>query len=165
MSETGKVVRIDWPHSHDCSDYDIQTQLEAGGDEGPLLVLSAGGRRGPRSNGLVAVFPNVECYLARLNGDADDFPRERWVGLVRGSDRENGVAAVAALQRMADIVAPRSRVSKPRSRFAHKTAKVVPDWALSEAVIYDGPIEIENCGEGFEDVGISYPVLSTTMKV
>ena len=66
MPEGTRLVRIDWPYSHDCGDDDIRMQLEAGGDEGPLLVLSNEGRGGYRSGGLVAVFRNVDWYLASL---------------------------------------------------------------------------------------------------
>lgn len=165
MPEGTRLVRIDWPYSHDCGDGDIRMQLEAGGDEGPLLVLSNDGRGGSGRGGLVAVFRNVDWYLASLIDGEADFPRERWVGLVRGSERENGEAAVAALQRIANLVGSSRRTGKVRSRFNREGVKAVPNGALTDPVVFDQPVTVENYGDGFDDVARAYPMLSLAMAL
>ena len=165
MSEEIRLVRIDWPHSHDCGDGDIQMQLEAGGDEGPLLILSNEGQSRFRSGRLVAVFRNVDWYLASLIDGEANFPRERWVGLVRGSERENGKAAVAALQRIANLVGSSRSTGKIRSRFSREGLKATPNGALTDLVIFDQSVTIENYGDGFGDVARAYPALSSVMAL
>ncbi|WP_375398137.1 hypothetical protein [uncultured Sphingomonas sp.] len=150
------AIQIDWPISHDYEDFNIREQLEAGGDEGPLLVLSAEGRRRPGREQFVAVFRNVDWYIASLEHDGN-VPRERWVGLVRGSDRENGDAAIVALQRLAhrllSKVAQRPKPIGSRDRDQVSIAY----GALTDAVDWDGDLAIENRGEGFANVSRMYP--------
>lgn len=158
------VIQIDWPSSHDHEDFNIREQLEAGGDEGPLLVLSPEGRRRPGREQFVAIFRNVDWYIASLVEQTDNSPRERWVGLVRGSERENGDAAVAALQRLAHRLAlkvarrPKSIESQDRDQVS------VTYGALTDAVDWDGDLAIENHGDGFDDVSRMYPVLEPAMR-
>lgn len=140
------VIQIDWPLSHDHEDCNIREQLEAGGDEGPLLVLSAGGQRRPGREQFVAIFRNVDWYIASLGEEADNAPRERWVGLIRGSQRENGDAAVAALQRMAHRLAPKV-ARRPKSIGLQDRDHVsVAYGALTDIVDWDGDLAIENHG-------------------
>jgi hypothetical protein len=165
MSKLGKSIRIEWPYSHDRGDRDIQSQLEAGGDEGPLLVLSAERSSSPGSVKVIGVFLNVDWYLASLVDDDEVTPRERWVGLVRGSDRDNGDAAVASLQRLALALAP-TRKSRPvRGSLARAAVDKTPYGALTEAAEFDGSITIENSGEAFDDVVAAYPMLLPRMSV
>lgn len=159
------VIQIDWPISHDHEDFNIREQLEAGGDEGPLLVLSAEGRRRPGRERFVAIFRNVDWYIASLVEQADNAPRERWVGLVRGSDRENGDAAVAALQRMAQRLAPKV-ARRPKSTGSQDRDQVsVTYGAFTDTVDWEGDLAIENQGDGFDDVSRMYPALEPAMRV
>lgn len=159
------TIQIDWPISHDYEDSDIREQLEAGGDEGPLLVLSAKGSRRLDREQLVAIFRNVDWYMASLVEHKDNVPRERWVGLVRGSDQENGDAAIAALQRLANQISPKmtQRAKSIGSRDRDQISVVY--GALTDAVDWDGNLAVENRGEGFDDVSRMYPSLEPAMQV
>ena len=166
MSEQTTLVEIYWPYSHDRGDDNIEYQLEAGGDEGPLLVIPARRRTKPGSPTAIGVFKNVDWYLSSLafNDDAD-VSRERWVGLVRGSDRANGDAAVAALQRLAHNLSTTRKVRLGPLGHRGKTVSSVPEGALTELIAFDGSIMIKNDGEGFKDVARVYPALLSEMSV
>ncbi|WP_419809062.1 hypothetical protein [Sphingomonas sp.] len=159
------AIQIDWPISHDYEDFNIREQLEAGGDEGPLLVLSAEARRRPGREQFVAVYRNVDWYIASLVEQDGNVPRERWVGLVRGSDRENGDAAIVALQRLAHRLLPKVAQRPKRIGSRDRDQLSVAYGALTDIVDWDGDLAIENRGEGFGDISRMYPALEPAMRV
>lgn len=164
MSKPKTTIRIDWPYSHDCGDADIQSQLEAGSDEGPLLVLSAERSSSPRSVKVIGVFCNVDWYLASLVDDEEATTRERWVGLVRGSERNNGDAAVAALQRVALAIEPARKPRRTRSSRSQEPVEKTP-YAVTNPVDFEGSITVENGGDGFNDVVQAHPAMLPRMLV
>lgn len=168
MSKPNMRIRIDWPYSHHCGDADIQSQLEAGGDEGPLIALSAQSSSNRRSVTVICVFRNVAWYLASLVDDDEDeeaTPRERWVGLVRGSERDNGDAAVAALQRIALAIAATTKTGRTRSSRSQEPVEKTPNGAVTKPVDFEGLIAVENFGDGFDDVVRAYPKILPKMLV
>lgn len=166
MSTPKMTIRIDWPYSHDCGDADIQSQLEAGGDEGPLLALSAERSSNRRSVKVIGVFRNVDWYLASLVDDEEEAtPRERWVGLVRGSERDNGEAAVAALQRIAIALSPTRKFGRTRSSQSQESVEKTPNGAVTKPVAVEGLIAVENVGDGFDDVVQAHPTMLPKMVV
>jgi len=166
MPKPNMRIRIDWPYSHDCGDADIQSQLEAGGDEGPLIALSAQGSSNRRSVKVICVFRNVAWYLASLvDGDEEATPRERWVGLVRGSERDNGEEAVAALQRIALAIAATTKTGRTQSSRSQEPVQKTPNGAVTKPVEFQGLITVENFGDGFDDVVRAYPKILPKMLV
>ena len=164
MIDPETSIRIYWSYSHDCGDDNIQSQLKAGSDEGPLIVLSGERSNGPRRVGPIGIFRNVTLYLASLIGEEPNI-RERWVGLVRGSNNTNGQAALAALQRIERSLTPVRKFQSVGNSFGRGKPLSKPYGAVVEPVDIEGAFTIINHGEGFDDVRRAYPYLLPTMKI
>ncbi len=156
-----RTVTIDWPVSHDAADGEdaIMGSLEAGYDEGPLIVLPWGpggpGRGRPGSGPLV--FADASDYLAHLAMHGDEVSGERSVGLVRGSARENGEAALAALAALRDKVPAAGRRPRPSGRVAQPPAADYASYAGTPALADE--VRVEHIGEGLDDVRRRFPSL------
>lgn len=147
-----REIEIDWACSHDATDDEsmIMGLLEAGGDEGPLIILPWSSHPG-RSNRSdeVEVFENALHYVAHLAMHEADGPGERFVGLVRGEDRKNGDEALAALLHLKRTLV--RRPSSPRGR-RKRTGAESGRWAYTGVPGFTGPLRIVHAGEYAEDV-------------
>lgn len=159
------TIEICWSLSHDCHDDDVERQLEAGRDEGPLLVLSAEQSSRCGAARVIGVFRNIGWYQASLVADDDAAHRERWVGLVRGVERDNGDKAVAALQCVARTVSPgRSTRNRGRARSLNGVGKA-PYGAVTETIELEVSATVVNCGDGFREVARAYPAILPTISI
>lgn len=160
LAEEGWIrqVRIRWTEPHHPMDGDriIDSFLEAGGDEGPLIALSAEAGRGPARRQVAWVFENVLWYKAHLEEHGSELPGERWVGIAHWSDR--GPAAEAAIRNLQRLVGPEPR--RPRGRLA------VPDLSygtLKNEIELTEPVLLQHEGEPFKEVQSVYPMLRGLM--
>lgn len=162
-------VVVDWPFSHDALDdfEQIRCTLEAGGDEGPLLILVSP-RPSPRwTPAEPLIFKDVDCYIAFLASDDDRLADERWAGLVRGSARDNGPLALAALDALKSLV-PARRKKRPGTR---RELEPPPPTHVPVYAPLRGPfpsardLVVVSVGEGWRDVADAFPALSRRVEV
>lgn len=154
-----KTVTIDWTLSHDVTDKSewIMSTLEAGYDEGPLIVVEAIARPPGRRPGRATawIFQDCSWYLAHLAYHADDLSGERWVGIVRGTARANGPTALSALRYVQAAIAPPQRRPLTLSR---RPQPSIPNYSVVESFEpLSEPISIEHVGEGKSDVIFALP--------
>ena len=158
-----KTVTIDWPTSHHCDDdHDqVRQQLEAGGDEGPLLVVPMKESGTGRARAKCQIFRDVDSYVGHLamgevEGDAEG---ERWVGLIRGSFHNNeteGLASLYYLKGLLDPKTKRRRLKNPAATNDH--------FVMIGPFTSEGVQTIENLGDGFDEVSTAFPALTALMK-
>ena len=160
MAEEGWIrqVGIRWTEPHHPMDGDriIDSFLEAGSDEGPLLALSVRGGRGPARQPVAWVFENVLFYKAHLAEHGSDLPGERWVGIAHWSDKgPSAEAAFRNLQRLVGPEPPRLRGRTPVAGLSFGT--VENDIELAE------PVLLRHDGEPFQEIQSAYPMLRGLM--
>jgi hypothetical protein len=155
-------IVIEWSESHHANDDEafIRSHLDAGRDEGPLIVIpysSKGPSRGPKQ--AAQIFENVDRYISHLQHHADELNDERWVGLVRGVSRDQKEGVLAVLYGIAQIVAPppRSRHSPGRSKSSEKVAdyQVLVGPFKSENVI-----TVTHSGDGLAELLTRFPAIT-----
>ena len=151
------TIEVDWPGSHDAADDAsfVMAMLEAGYDEGPLLVVPCDPARSPsfRAAGGPQVFKDTSHYIAHLVAHEGQLSGDRWVGLVRGSERENGTAALAALTHLRDAIAPRKR--------RRSASPAALDYsAYSDNPGFSGELRIVHVGEYADEVHAAFPALA-----
>jgi hypothetical protein len=155
------TITIDWPCSHDASDGDdaIMQSLEAGYDEGPLIVVPWGrpGRGWGRPAGDALVFADASQYLAHLAMHADEVSGERSVGLVRGSACRNGEAALAALVGLRGQLS--GAAQPPRGPGRARRPEPLNYAAYAGTPVFDGEVRVEHVGEGLDDARSRFPAI------
>jgi hypothetical protein len=153
-----RQVQIRWTGAHHPTDEDviIDSQLEAGGDEGPLLALLVSRRRDRSRSTLSWVFENVLWYKSHLAEHRADVLGERWVGIAHWSDR--GVSANAAMQALARLVDPAT--GRPLGR--SKAPKFI-EKPMAEPAPLTEPVLVRNGGDAFDEVQQVYPSLRGLM--
>lgn len=135
---------------------DILAQIEAGYDEGPLLIVPALARPvgGRPARVRACAFRTAADYLAHLAFHADALEGERWVGIVRGAAKTNGETALAALQhivaRLAEIGSAKRR-RLPSGRL---------EYATASRIHVQRETEIRQNGEAREEVLFAFPRLA-----
>ena len=161
-----RQIQIEWFDTHHAQDNiaDLRNGLEAGGDEGPLLVVPFRPKaRTPQTRGRhPTMFTNIDDYIAHLAAHSTTADGDRWAGLVRGVPQSDRALALGVLERVKNLIAPHApRPQRGPSRQARPPAD---DYA-----VLTGPhpltenVELENIGEGFTDITTAFPALTQNM--
>lgn len=141
-----KVV-IQWflPH-HPKDGYDrIQSELEAGGDEGPLLVIpDSYSYRSHLSGEPLLIFEDIDSYFLHLMLYENEDIGEQWVALVRREGREdNRNHNLAAIHHIKELLTPKRRFKNTVAR--RRNAPPPRDYrVLAGSFFADEDLLIEN---------------------
>lgn len=159
-------IQVQWFGTHHAQDAEnlIRSHLEAGGDEGPLLIVPWGSRAGRslKSGQQPTLFKDVDCYIAHLTAHSDTVEGDRWAGLVRGVRQNDRALALGVMARIAKLIAPHP----PRP---HRGPSRRPRPPAEDYAVLVGPhplsadIEVENFGDGFDEISATFPALTENM--
>ena len=159
-------MTVFWPWSHDGGDdpSQIQSELEAGGDEGPLLIVPCRlTRGGPRPYVTTHIYRDVHSYLAQLAVGEEHCEGERWIGLVQGTFRTNEASGLFALSHFKELIDYQSRLSRLKGPGERKV--VQRSFELMGPFPSQRPLTIINEGEAFADVALQFPMLRQEMVI
>ncbi|WP_300974507.1 hypothetical protein [Sphingomonas sp. LHG3406-1] len=169
MIATVPKVIVDWSGVHEPTDGPdpLAQHLNAGRDEGPLLVIPALSSRRRRVEGKIfADLIAYEKHLLRYEEDvridrSGTLSAPRWTGLVRRNRADSEARALSAIYGLKTLLAPpvQTVFHPPRARLrSTQDYQVMPGPYRA-----DRDILIENIGDGFEDMRRAFPGLTREM--
>lgn len=171
MNQALPKITVQWS-THEPTDdhYAIATALEAGYDEGPLMVFPNVDRRSARRHAPM-IFEELNSYLIHLSKYEDQLRSEyagrsipsRWTALIRRKSADDKTRGLAAIYALKELLWP-SRPRPPAQRMP------AGNGALQDKLVLAGPFEpdteliIENIGDDLIQLFAAFPMLADTMK-
>lgn len=153
------TLLISWPEAHHPGDGTslIEQSMEAGLDDGPLLVLPLDRGRGPKKPHFVpTIFPEVVHYLAHLSEYADDLGGERCLAIVQhGADRD---VALAFLMHLQQLAAPGTD-GIPKRRLDKRQIEPMDSHVIPAASPPRPVVQVKSFGYGLNEALAVYPSL------
>lgn len=171
-----KKFTLRWIGSmHTGDEFELILQaLEAGLDEGPLVVApqppSRGSGQRKASHYRAQVFENPDWLRAHFAEHSDDLDNEFWIGICENIDRRHQGTATAALwhfSRLLDELAGRYKV---RSKPSHSAPEGQNDSQLTYGAITSSPQDsfvaiLDNVGEAFAEVSRMHRGLPSSVLI
>lgn len=154
-------ITIDWCSAHNVQEWDgdpdwVAQQLEAGFDEGPLIVVPEPRPGGPKT--IPQIFRDVSTYISHLACYRDQLDGERWIGLVRGWDSLEHENVLAAIYKLGVLSA--SKPVRPMPfRDKSKASPPMDYQVLAGPFKQTTRVMIDHQGEGLDEVLVHYPTL------
>ena len=159
-------VLIQWSDTHHpLDDHDmIRSALETGGDEGPLIIISAYTKRGLGPRQTPAIFKDVDHYLGHLDMYDGDVGDDRFVGLVRRSSENNYDAGLSALFQIQQVLAPGTD-GIPTRRLSKREVIVQDYLVIPSDTQFATTVEIECIGDNLEEILRCCPKLESFIRL
>jgi hypothetical protein len=160
-------------HTGDDFELILQT-LEAGRDEGPLILAPRASFRTPSSdtnrNYRSLVFENPDWLGAHLAEHRNDLNHEIWLGICQEVPREKRDLATAALWHFAVLLDDLAKRNKRRPRPARAAAIEENLKPLDYGTVGTAPISsfkavLSHSGEAFDDVAAAHGALPPTILI
>lgn len=154
-------ITIDWCDGHNVQDWDgdpdwIGQHLEAGYDQGPLLVIPE--PRPGRPKPVPLLFQNVSTYISHLAIYKDQLDGERWIGLVRECEPSEVEDVLAAMHKLGVMSA--GSLTRPMPFRVKSPISPPMDYqVLTGPFKQSKRVMIDHQGEGLDELLRYYPTL------